>query len=127
MNSLLKFNKFYFLLTLILFCVEVLIAKYVHDKIIRPYIGDLLVVILIYCFVRSFLNTPAIPTALAVLAFSYMIETLQYFKVVNLLGLQNSKIARIIIGTAFEWADLAVYTIGIVLVIYLERLSEKKK
>ena len=32
----------------ITFILEVIIAKYVHDKIIRPYIGDVLVVICLY-------------------------------------------------------------------------------
>ncbi|WP_092559518.1 hypothetical protein [Anaeromicropila populeti] len=33
--------------------IEVLIARYVHDTVIRPYIGDVLVVIVLYCLVRS--------------------------------------------------------------------------
>ena len=58
--------------------------------------------------------------------FSYAVETLQYFHVVNRLGLQNSKIVRIIIGTSFEWIDLIAYTIGIALVIYFEVTIAKK-
>ncbi len=38
------FNKSYAALTLILFTVEVVIALFVHDHIIRPYLGDVLVV-----------------------------------------------------------------------------------
>lgn len=37
---------------LLLLCVEVLIALYVHDDFIRPYIGDVLVVGVVYCFLR---------------------------------------------------------------------------
>ena len=37
-----------------LMAVETLIALYVHDKVIRPYVGDLLVVLVVYCFVRIF-------------------------------------------------------------------------
>jgi Protein of unknown function (DUF2809) len=121
MNSLLKFNRLYFLLAILLFGIEILIAKFAHDQIIRPYIGDLLVVILIYCFVKSFMDTRVIPTALSVLIFSYSIEVLQYFHVVNRLGLQNSKMARTIIGTSFEWIDLIAYTLGIALVLYFEK------
>ena len=36
-----------------------------HDHIIRPYVGDTLVVMLIYCFVKSFLDFPYLITALA--------------------------------------------------------------
>ena len=40
MSSLLKFNKFYFVLTMLIFGVEILIAKFAHDQIIRPYVGN---------------------------------------------------------------------------------------
>ena len=34
--------------------IEVLIAIYVHDAFVRPYIGDVLVVVVIYTFIRIF-------------------------------------------------------------------------
>jgi len=125
MNKIFKFNLKYFYSAIALFITEVLIALYVHDAIIRPYIGDLLVVILIYCFVKSFLNTPLIPTAIGVLLFSFAIETAQYFHIVDLLGLQHSKLARIVIGTSFAWTDLAAYSAGVLLVICTEKLLRK--
>ncbi|AEE48525.1 DUF2809 domain-containing protein [Haliscomenobacter hydrossis] len=115
-----KLNLKYLVLTLLLFLTEVLIALYVDDGFIRPYLGDFLVVILIYCFVKSFLNTPVWPTALGVLAFSYAVETLQYFNIVEKLGLQHSRLARIVIGSSFEWLDLVAYTGGIILVLLIE-------
>ena len=117
----LKFNRHYFVLAVLIFGIEILIAKFAHDQIIRPYVGDLLVVILIYCFIKSFLHTPVFATALFVLVFSYAVETLQYFHIVNRLGLGGSKIAGIIMGNSFEWIDLIAYTVGISLVIYLEK------
>lgn len=116
-----KFNPYYFALMIILFLIEILIALFVHDQFIRPYIGDFLVVILIYCFVKSFFNTPVLPTALGVLLFAYSVEVLQYFRIVEVLGLQHSRAARIIIGSAFEWQDMLAYTAGIVAVILLEK------
>jgi Rad3-related DNA helicase len=121
MPKTLTFSPRYFRATLFLLLIEVLIALYAHDRIIRPYIGDLIVVILIYCFVKSFLNTPVWPTAIGVLIFSYTIEVLQYFDLVHLLGLQDSEIARIVIGTSFAWADLLAYTVGIVILLFFER------
>jgi hypothetical protein len=58
-------------------------------------------------------------TAIAVLLFSYLIEVLQYFNIIKMLGLQNSNLARVVIGTSFEWTDLIAYTLGIGLVILL--------
>jgi hypothetical protein len=116
-----KFNPRYLVYTILLFVTEVLIALFVHDQFIRPYIGDFLVVILIYCFVKSFLNTPVVPTALGVLLFAYTVELLQYFRIVEVLGLQHSRAARIIIGSSFEWQDILAYTLGILMVILIEK------
>ncbi len=122
-----KFSPFYAISTLLLFITEVLIALFVHDQFIRPYVGDFLVVILIYCFVKSFLNTPVVPTAFGVLLFAYTVEVLQYFRIVEVLGLQHSRAARIIIGSSFEWLDMLTYTCGILMVILVEKKYTKNK
>lgn len=118
---MLKFQKQYFLLTIGIFLTEVLIALFVHDKIIRPYAGDFLVVILIYCFFKSFLDVPAAKVALAVLIFAFTIEIGQYFNLVYHLRLQDYKIARIVIGVSFEWLDMLAYTLGIITVVVVEK------
>lgn len=122
---MLKFQYRYFILAVLIFFIEVYIALFIHDKIIRPHIGDLLVVILIYCFLRAFLNLPVLAIAIATLLFSYIVETLQYFDIVTKLGLQNSRLARIVIGTSFSWVDILSYTIGIALVLLIERIVNK--
>ena len=119
----LKFNRNYFALALLLLGVEILIAKFVHDTIIRPYIGDLLVVVLIYCLVKAFVEASVYRVALGVLIFSFFVEMLQYFKIVNLLGLQDNRLAKIIIGTSFSWMDMLAYSLGIALVLLAEKAA----
>jgi hypothetical protein len=116
-----KFQKRYFIIAILLFLVEVLIAAYAHDKIIRPYVGDFLVVILLYCAVKSFWNASSLFIGISVLLFSYIIEILQYFHLVERLGLQHSRLATIIIGNQFEWIDLIAYTAGIAVVLFIEK------
>ena len=127
MKHVFKFNWLYFLFTILLFATEIFIAKCVHDTIIRPYGGDFLVVILIYCFVKSFVDTPVFPTAIGVLLFSFLVELLQYLHFVDRIGLGNNRIARIIIGVSFEWIDLLSYILGILTVLLLERLLGQKR
>jgi Protein of unknown function (DUF2809) len=122
MDSLLKFNRLYFVLAVLIFAVEILIAIFAHDRFIRPYVGDVLVVILIYCTVKSFLDTPVLTTALSVLAFSFVMEGLQYLNIVDRLGLQNSPILATIIGTSFAWNDIVAYITGIILVLLFEKI-----
>ena len=117
---MLTFRPRYFLLAIFLFLIEVLIALYLHDPLIRPYGGDFLVVILLYCALRSVVHITPVKAAVAVLLFAYVVETLQYFEIVHRLGLSHSRLARVVIGTGFEWKDLLAYTLGAATVLLVE-------
>jgi hypothetical protein len=120
-QTLITFHRTYFFWAVTLFIVEVLIALFVRDSFVRPYVGDYLVVMLIYCAVRTFLNAPVVKVALGVLLFSYLIEVLQYFQLVKRLGLEHNVIARTVIGYGFEWQDMLAYTLGVITLLMLER------
>jgi hypothetical protein len=85
------FNFKFFLLFIIIFVVEILIAMFLHDSLIRPFGGDVMVVVLMYTFVRSFLNTNYYYTAIGVLLFSFAVEVSQAFNLVKHLGLESNK------------------------------------
>src|SRR5215218_4586143 len=124
---MLRFHKTYFLLAVALFLIEVLIAAFAHDRFVRPYVGDFLVVIFLYCLLQSFLNISCTKAALGVLLFSYVIEISQYFHLIRHLGLQHSRLAHLILGSGFEWIDLIAYTLGIALVLWVERILAIRK
>ena len=121
------FNRRYFVAAVVLLCVEVLIALYVRDAWIRPYGGDLLVVILLFWMVKAVANVPYLPTAGAVLIFAYCIELLQHFRIVERLGLGDNAIASVVIGTGFQWLDMLCYTAGILIVILTEWHFDKRR
>lgn len=124
---MITFNKNYLGLASLIFGIEVLIAIYVNDNFVRPYLGDVLVVILIYCFLKSFLKLPVLVAALLVLAFAFTIEFLQFLNIVEKLGLEKSKMARTVMGTSFAWIDLLAYIMGIAIVLIAERYWLKKE
>ena len=117
---MLTFNFRYFLFALVFFLVEVFIALYVHDTFIRPYVGDYLVVLLIYCAVRTFIKISTIKLAISVLLFSYAIEVLQFYNIVGRLGLSDNQLAKTVIGYGFEWIDLLAYTLGVATILIVE-------
>lgn len=125
-KCMLTFNHKYFTLMILLFAIEVTIALWVHDTFVRPYVGDFLVVIFIYCFIKSFLDLSSLWVALFVLVFSFGIEFLQYFNFVEKLGLGKSKLARVILGNSFAWMDLVAYLAGIIAVMVVEKRVEKR-
>lgn len=124
---MLTFNKNYFGVAILIFFIEILIALYVNDSIVRPYFGDVLVVILMYCFLKSFLQLSVLTVSIAVLLFSFTIEFFQYLNIVAILALEKSKIARTVIGTSFSWIDLLTYIIGITIVLGVEKYWLKKE
>jgi Protein of unknown function (DUF2809) len=117
---MIRFNLKYFCLTILIFWIEVLIAVFFNDQFIRPFIGDVLVVILIYCFVRAFWKVRADAAIASIFIFSCAIEILQYFNLVDRLGLRSNKLLSIILGTTFDWKDLLAYAIGSGVVLWLE-------
>lgn len=119
-KNIFRFQLNSFLIAIAIFIIEVIIALYIKDNFIRPYIGDVLVVILIYYFVKAFIKAPVLPMAIGVLIFSYLVETLQYFQFVKLIGLADNKLANIVIGNYFAWEDIVAYTIGITIVLFIE-------
>ena len=115
-----RFHPRYFVLTVVLFLIEVLIAMYVRDNFIRPYFGDFLVVMLMYCFLKSFIDGNVLLTVIVVLLFSFLIEVLQYLDFVERIGLGDSELARTLIGTSFAWMDILAYTTGALAILWIE-------
>ncbi len=120
----LRFNTNYFTWFILLFATETCIERFAHDNFVRPFVGDFLVVILLYCLVKSFTRTAVYPTAIAVFLFSWFVEWMQYFHWVDRLGLNHSYFASMLLGNYFSWADLLMYTLGILLVIVVEKIKE---
>lgn len=102
----------YLLATLLLLGIEILIARYVHDSFIRPYVGDVLVVIVIYTFIRIFIPEKCAMLPLYIFIFAVAIEILQMFHLVERLGLGDSAFFRILIGSVFDLKDILCYAAG---------------
>ena len=117
-----RFNKRYFLAAVALFCLEVLIALTLHDRFVRPYVGDFLATILLYFLLRSFIAASRRALLLLALLASYLIETAQYFHLLARLGWQHSRLVSIVLGSSFEWGDMLAYTLGALLVLVIEQL-----
>lgn len=119
------FNRVYFFFAFALFIIEAAIAAYMHDAFVRPYFGDLLVVILVYCAIKAFVNSPPIKTAIGVFVFACFIEVSQYFHLVELLGWDSSATATTVMGTFFSFVDILMYALGTLVIIGAEIYFKK--
>lgn len=122
-----KFKPSYFLLAVSLFIIEAAIAIYIDDAFVRPYFGDLLVVILIYCAIKAFIDSALIKTALAVFIFACLIEVSQYYQLVQLLDLGGSPTATTVMGTFFSFVDILMYALGTLVIISAETYFNKSR
>lgn len=122
-----RFDKKYGLIFLAILIVEIIIALFVKNPIIRGSVGDVLVVILIYCFIQTFFAWDKKKTIIGVGVFAILIEISQAFNLVEKLGLQDNKFASTVIGTTFDMNDIWAYVAGCALVYMLEFSNENKK
>lgn len=116
----------YILIFIITFAIEVIIARYVHDKIIRPYIGDILVVICLYTFSKSIFLDKIKRLSLYVLICAVIVEILQYFNYAQILFGDN-KIIKTLLGSSFDIKDILCYVMGYLIIILVERSLNRRK
>lgn len=109
----------------ILFAIECYIALYVRDAFIRPYVGDILVVVLLYCLIRVVVPWGIKGLPLYVFLFAAGVELLQYFHLTELLSLDQYKLVRIVLGATFDFKDIICYGVGALLIWFMELLVKR--
>ena len=105
----------YGLISLLLLGIEVLIGLFGQGWV-RIYLGDVLVVILLYTIVRTIIPNKKMPWFIlptVIIVFAFIVEFLQLWGFCDRFGITN-EFLRIIIGTGFSIVDLACYLIGII-------------
>ncbi len=124
-GKVMKINFKYIVSFIILLITEIFIALFVNDAIIRPYVGDILVIILMYTFIRGFVQKPIKFLPVYLFCFASIVEIMQYYRIVELLHLQNNKIISTIIGTSFDIKDILCYLIGSIILIIWDKTVKR--
>lgn len=115
-------NRGSLLVFLVILAVELMIALYVDDWLIRPYGGDALAVVLVYSLLRTFYRGPSWRAVLGALLIAFLVELAQYFQIVARLGLTHNSVARTVLGTSFDWGDIVAYCLGAAAIMLTQRL-----
>ncbi len=112
----------YALAAIALFAVEIAIALFVHDRIIRPHIGDSLAVALLYLALRAVTPLRITPAAMLALDIAIAIEFGQLFGLIGALGLSGNVAARFLLGAGFDPLDFIAYVAGALVVLTVESM-----
>ena len=90
--------------------VEILIAVFVHDSFVRPYLGDVLAVVCVYFAARCvFLKKPRY-LSIFVTLFAFLVELIQLTPLSELFG--SGSVFSVIVGGTFDLKDLLCYSVG---------------
>lgn len=101
----------FLIIAFILIALEFIIGIFVHDKFIRPFVGDVIVVIILYAFARAVFPKIKLPVAAFVFVFAALYEFTQMLPLADVLGIQN-RFVRVLMGTTFSVADIVCYLVG---------------
>jgi hypothetical protein len=106
-----------------LLAVEIAIALFVHDTVVRPFVGDGLAVMLVYAALRAVTPLRVGAASAAALATAFAIEVGQLVGLLDLLGLRTNRLAAVVLGSGFDPVDFAAYIAGALCVAATEALS----
>ena len=116
----------YGILFLILLAIEICIALFVRDPFVRPYVGDLLVTVLICCLCRIVIPSGVKLLPVYVFLFASAVELMQAADVVALLGLEENRLVSTLLGRTFSFADLVCYALGCILFFMMDRTIQRR-
>ena len=114
--------------TVILLISELIIALYATGWV-RSYLGDVLVVMLLYALARTIvLDHPkrwfVLPSIILLIAFCA--EFLQLIEICNILNITN-RILLTLMGSSFSVEDLLCYTVGSIPCYLVEYMIKRKR
>ena len=105
-------KTYYFIGFLFLLVTEIVIALYVNDGFVRPYLGDFLVVIMLYCLIMSISSISILKGLVLVLLLAFTIELLQLVPLRQYFT-QGESWIWVVLGNSFSFVDLLMYVLGI--------------
>jgi len=113
----------YAILFFVLLAAEIAIGSFASG-FLRGYIGDVLVVLLLWSLARIFFPARFRWLSAGIFAFAVLIEALQGINILELLNIKNP-LLHIIFGSTFDLADILCYAAGCLIVGGFDAFEQK--
>lgn len=112
----------YFIWLIVMIVIEISIALFSHDSILRGFLGDSFSVILLYALLRSFFSISSLWARNVSLMVAFVIELLQLFKFSETIGIEIGFL-KIALGSTFDLMDFLAYILGFGIIVLLEKMN----
>ncbi len=112
--------KRYATIFILLLVTEVAIAVFHFHKFVRGFIGDILVIPLLYTLLRLVWKLSSKRTLQWVLVIAFSVELLQLMSITKHFHIEN-KVVLLLLGQTFDGWDLVAYWFGIIPVLLIEK------
>ena len=115
-------------IALTILLLEIGIERFFKTGFIRYFMGDFLIVSLLYYVFRTILKKRKSLILVGVWIFAFGIEVLQLFDIPAWLGWENHRLIELTLGSSFDPLDLLAYFLGGLAAILLDLwLLERRK
>ena len=117
--------KKYSTIFILLFVTEIAIAVFHFHQWIRYYLGDLLIIPLLYCFIRMVTKFSIKATVILVMFIAFASEISQYYKLNEHLNITN-KWLLLLIGNSFSIIDIYAYILGLIPIYLIKKYRQNE-
>ncbi|WCE32472.1 ribosomal maturation YjgA family protein [Vibrio sp. SCSIO 43137] len=114
---MIRFSTVRAVISVILFLILIYIAFYVDDRFVRPFLGDVIVVIWLYFCTSTVISYSPLRLGIGVAVVSYLVEFIQHTAVFSL---ENYPLLRIALGSTYDWLDILAYTVGATICVLID-------
>lgn len=112
----------YSVLFVLFLAIEIFIGEFAAPKgFVRCYLGDVLIMPVMFCFVRIFTDKFEKSLPVALLTFACFVEFIQSVDVCGLLGIDKKSLLAVIIGTSGDIKDILCYVCGTILIYIISK------
>jgi UPF0716 family protein affecting phage T7 exclusion len=101
-----------------------LIGVFAASVVIRGFLGDVLVIVLLYCLIKTFIRHKLRWLWLYLFGFAVLVEIAQLFQIADWLGI-NNPLLRTVLGATFDLWDIVAYGVGSLTILSFEVITRR--
>lgn len=110
----------YVLIAILILFLEIMVATTFKEyRLIRGSVSDILATMFVFFAILSFIKIRSVYLGIMTLLFAFSIEFGQTFQFADRIGLRRGSLLSILFGNTFSYTDIACYTLGVCLSIFI--------